>query len=273
MTSIKQVEANRRNAKKSTGPKTSSGKAISSQNAIGAGIFSKNPLLAQESPEEFEQFSQGILQAYPPFDGISASYAERIILGMWRKRRLQIAETAKLQLATRDESVIHEVNIMMKRSVLSPLGPKDISIKQEEYFQALKQLDSDMELVAGKRIDRELTILQEISPKIHKLLNDQLDKKYDADARKNLSGDELSNELTMLMSQIQAKIFEDTPKHEAYTLSLMIKAERAMLPEKDFNLFSKYDNQINNEINRAIEGYKKHCEWIKRTIEIESVAI
>jgi hypothetical protein len=37
MTSLPQIESNRRNAQKSTGPKTQNGKASSSQNAVAAG--------------------------------------------------------------------------------------------------------------------------------------------------------------------------------------------------------------------------------------------
>ena len=272
MTTIKQIEANRRNAQKSTGPKTSAGKSIASQNAIGAGIFSKNPLLPQESPEEFEHFSRGVLQAYPPIDAISAAFAERIILAMWRKRRLQIAETAKLQLATRDEKIIHEVNIAMKRFVLNTMTTEDISVKQENHYQSLKLLENEMQAINGMHIDHDLSNLKVHAPKLHKVFIDQLDKKHGADERKNLSLDALREELTLLMSRIQSNIIDYSPKHEAYQLALLIKAERSMLPESDFNLFNKYENQINTEINRAIEGYKKHCEWLEKTVEAETIA-
>jgi hypothetical protein len=54
MTTEKQKKANRRNAKKSTGPKTSSGKKRSSQNSITHGILTS---FVGQSYDEKIQFS------------------------------------------------------------------------------------------------------------------------------------------------------------------------------------------------------------------------
>ncbi|HEX9841636.1 MAG TPA: hypothetical protein VGC20_02755 [bacterium] len=45
MASKKQIAANRRNAKKSTGPRPPEGKAASAQNAVKHGLLSRTPLL------------------------------------------------------------------------------------------------------------------------------------------------------------------------------------------------------------------------------------
>ena len=44
MTSLRQIESNRRNAQRSTGPKTQSGKARSSQNAVRHGLTAETAL-------------------------------------------------------------------------------------------------------------------------------------------------------------------------------------------------------------------------------------
>ena len=66
MTTQKQRQANRRNAKKSTGPKTPGGKLMSSKNAITYGIFSTSPLLPSENVQEFEALKRDITTIYPP---------------------------------------------------------------------------------------------------------------------------------------------------------------------------------------------------------------
>ena len=53
MATKKQIAANRKNAKKSTGPKTAKGKARSSRNALKHGLLSRQVVLADEDGEAF----------------------------------------------------------------------------------------------------------------------------------------------------------------------------------------------------------------------------
>ena len=54
MSTEKQIEANRRNAQRSTGPKTPERKARSALNALQHGIRSSLAVIPGESPENFE---------------------------------------------------------------------------------------------------------------------------------------------------------------------------------------------------------------------------
>jgi hypothetical protein len=54
--SQKQIDANRRNAQKSTGPKTKEGKAKSAMNSIKYGIYSEKYLIKYESPLEYQNY-------------------------------------------------------------------------------------------------------------------------------------------------------------------------------------------------------------------------
>jgi hypothetical protein len=53
MSSKKKIEANRRNALKSCGPRTAEGKLIASQNARKFGFFSTHILLADEDRNQY----------------------------------------------------------------------------------------------------------------------------------------------------------------------------------------------------------------------------
>ena len=59
MATAAQIEANRRNAQKSTGPKTDEGKARVRRNAFKHGMTARTimPVLPQEDPKELEDRS------------------------------------------------------------------------------------------------------------------------------------------------------------------------------------------------------------------------
>ena len=58
--------ANRRNAAKSTGPRTPEGKAASSQNRLAHGLCSSALLVRGESQEQFDALRAEVIAAYQP---------------------------------------------------------------------------------------------------------------------------------------------------------------------------------------------------------------
>ena len=68
MATAAQIEANRRNAQKSTGPKTERGKAHAKLNAIKHGLTARTimPVLPQEDPKELEDRTQQAITAMKP---------------------------------------------------------------------------------------------------------------------------------------------------------------------------------------------------------------
>ena len=68
MATAAQIEANRRNAQKSTGPKTERGKARARRNAITHGMTARTimPVLPQEDPKELEDRTQQAITAMKP---------------------------------------------------------------------------------------------------------------------------------------------------------------------------------------------------------------
>ena len=55
-TSIKRIEANRKNARLSTGPKTSAGKFRSSRNSLKHGLEARRHLIIGEDTKEFQEY-------------------------------------------------------------------------------------------------------------------------------------------------------------------------------------------------------------------------
>ena len=62
MTTKKHAAANKRNAQKSTGPKTEAGKAASAQNAIKHGILNEVALADHEDENLFASLSEALMR-------------------------------------------------------------------------------------------------------------------------------------------------------------------------------------------------------------------
>ena len=89
-----QRRANRRNAKRSTGPRTEAGKRRASLNAVTHGLFCSDPVLPGEDSVQYVKFRNGLLNArgLRPQDELELSIAEQYVLARWRLRRLPGAE-------------------------------------------------------------------------------------------------------------------------------------------------------------------------------------
>jgi hypothetical protein len=93
MATLKQIEANRRNAQKSTGPTSVTGKAVSSMNALKTGIHAKSLLLPSEKLADLEQLIQEYYNHHNPTTPEARAVLDDLIYGEWLKRRLRAAET------------------------------------------------------------------------------------------------------------------------------------------------------------------------------------
>ena len=87
MASQKQIEANRRNARKSTGAWTEEGKAIVAANALTHGLSSERIIVPGEDAGEFEQFAAAMMAQLAPASPLERVFAERVVQAAWRLRR------------------------------------------------------------------------------------------------------------------------------------------------------------------------------------------
>ena len=93
MATKKQIEANRRNAKLSAGPRTTRGKAASAMNALKTGIFAKHLLLPDDNSEEFGQIRGELYREWQPMGPTETHLVERLVALFWRQQRFCRAES------------------------------------------------------------------------------------------------------------------------------------------------------------------------------------
>lgn len=101
MTSQKQIEANRRNSLKSTGPITPEGKATVSQNAVTHGLHATKIVLNsphyKENPEEYNHLLASLYWELKPEGVLQQHLVHKIADALWRYKRAIRAETGYIQ--------------------------------------------------------------------------------------------------------------------------------------------------------------------------------
>jgi len=92
MGSLAKREANRKNAKKSTGPNSATGKSKSSQNAVKHGAYSTKHLVLGEDKELYEAIKSEQKKAFKPKSFIETALVDELVNQLWTLRRLERAE-------------------------------------------------------------------------------------------------------------------------------------------------------------------------------------
>ena len=96
-----QIEANRRNAQHSTGPRTEAGKANSSRNATKFGLFSTNNCVLPGEEEFYDHFCHTIWDSLVPVGPIEELTAGEYVRASWLLRRCAMAEEREGEYSVR----------------------------------------------------------------------------------------------------------------------------------------------------------------------------
>ncbi len=98
MTSFRQIDANRRNARKSTGPTTAEGKKRSRCNAVRHGLVAETVIGALEDAEDYRAFEAAIIADYDAQSTVERELVLRLASLLWRLRRATTMETGLFEI-------------------------------------------------------------------------------------------------------------------------------------------------------------------------------
>lgn len=98
MTSQRQIQSNRRNAAKSTGPRTAGGKQRAAQNARRHGLTAETVITPLEDAEDYAAFEESITSTFEAESAVERELILRLASLLWRLRRATIIETGLLQI-------------------------------------------------------------------------------------------------------------------------------------------------------------------------------
>jgi len=142
MASQSQVAANRRNAAKSTGPRTMQGKAVVAQNAIKHGLLARQNVMRSEDPQEFERLRNRMLAELVPAGTTEFTLAERIVSLSWRLKRAE-----RLQNEVFD--------YLLAKEIEDCLDDYDEEMSPDEVEELQNDVERDPSLAVGRATVRD----------------------------------------------------------------------------------------------------------------------
>jgi hypothetical protein len=98
MTSIRQIEANRRNARLSTGPITEEGKRKSRQNALRHGLTAETVIDALEDADDYVAVETAVTADYDAQSAVERELVLRLASLLWRLRRATTIESGLFKI-------------------------------------------------------------------------------------------------------------------------------------------------------------------------------
>jgi hypothetical protein len=149
MSSLRQIEANRRNSLRSTGPRTPEGKNIARLNALKSGINAKLQVIPGEDPAGLQAMADGYTHEWAPKTYLERFLVDSLVRADWLLQRLSRLEA---ELWTHEMEAARGLTFS-KLDEDSPIGDvysrnydkftrfqRRIDSTERSYYRALTQL-------------------------------------------------------------------------------------------------------------------------------------
>jgi hypothetical protein len=171
-TSLKKIESNRRNALRSTGPRTVEGKNRVSYNALKHGLLSSKDVVipGDEDPAEFESLLEQLREDLQPVGKIEHCLLHEIAACWWRLRRALRCESGEIRKAKDDalhavicltglsdpiaavenRRLLHARLQIAEESLAELLDSGDLAIEKRALLLATFPQDGELQRLWGK---------------------------------------------------------------------------------------------------------------------------
>ena len=224
----KHLAANRADARKSTGPRTAQGRAVSRWNALQHGVLARAiippALEPYESRREFAALLHTLRQEFDPQSAIEEILVERIATSYWRLARLLRSEAGEIahrqEQRTEDMADAHEFQLLLAahgRLPLSSVNPVAALTKAMDDVESLRTLLS--------RVDERWRTASE-------------------------------PELRAAAEQLLPSLREEQQQVQAQAVAIQ-QAQRSIPPLKDALAFARYEAALERQIYRALAALER----------------
>ena len=270
----RQLEANRRNARRSTGPRTAAGKAVARDNALKHGFLSRHLIIEGESPADFGQLLDDLLAEYRPAGVVESGLVEQVAICLWRKARFVRAEAALVNLNRRTfgEAQAREVAQRLGlpeeawRGISAPLpaspdeDPTLLAdlVQQRAAWQAL--VDGEV-ITAPAPFDRLPETLQAHLLQVHAV---------DAGGIEAVILAEYGSWAELVAQHL--KLFDALiEKQRIREVSLLVMESQALPTQTE--LLTRYQTTLDNDLYKALKALREARSWREARAALEASAV
>jgi hypothetical protein len=159
MTTPAKIEANRRNAQHSTGPRTPEGKAASSANSVTHGYTAHRIFVPEGEREQYQGFAAELEASVRPVGGIEKELFDRLLLHGWNLRYVRLAE---VHLIVDQFGDISEASVEHRLQLYARYR-RDLERAYDRAFHELERLQSERVALAKPPAEAPLTSLKQLA--------------------------------------------------------------------------------------------------------------
>ena len=264
LSSVAQITANKLNAQKSTGPVTDIGKSKVANNAIKHGLFSKNLILADEDPFEYQNLLEQLNSELSPSGILEQSLVERIAVSLWRQRRLIRSETAHIELSNKPAVIASAVN-----SELTPgqsISKYDLTEIDQEHYRWCQSIYKEFKRITDAKdtidILTNMGRLKKYAPTVYKNLQEDAKEDQQTIDEYLKEYDDPIDYFTNLISYCQDEIRQAKQRPLVLEIAQTVRNKRAILQLGELrDALAKYQVMLDNELYKAIKALRETQVW------------
>jgi hypothetical protein len=223
MLSEKQLEANRANAQKSTGPQTQAGKDRSRLNATRHGLTSQVTIMPEEDMEAFNQFILGLVATLEPANVMEQQLAQSYANYQWRINRAAAIEENMFALGIMEE-VAENLNFEHPQAHNAASNAKTFRADAQEF--ARLSMYAQRLVNQADRVLRQLVHLQSERKKRQQSEMAEAVAIYKIHRAQNAAFDPKSNGFVLTIAQIEAYIHRKNLSSSAFVAEMVERDRR-----------------------------------------------
>jgi hypothetical protein len=123
MSSQQQIDANRQNAQKSTGPTSEAGRKRSSLNATKHGMTGQTLILSPEEKESYEAHVKSYFEKYKPYDAVTKQLTQQLADALWSVNQIFVQQSNLIALINAATAELNEAgDALAAATTLAPLS-------------------------------------------------------------------------------------------------------------------------------------------------------